>query len=174
MSKTINIIMLLGTASFLLACTSTTQVSKGSKSSSYKEDLSAHRKDAIPLSLVEGADKKDIKTESLDHIKPVHDITANLNNKLDSIAKINAQNKFIQGYTIQVYTGNSREAATQAKEKVYQILTDASPELSYVQPNYRVKVGKFPYRLEAQQTYAELRKEFPNAMVIPERIRIDK
>ena len=56
---------------------------------------------------------------------------------------------------------------------VYNILPDSRPETKYEQPIYRVRVGEFGDRLQAQNVYAELAEEFPGAIVIPSRIRLN-
>gem|GEM_PF-4059268 len=50
---------------------------------------------------------------------------------------------------------------------------ESRPETKYEQPIYKVRVGEFGDRLEAQATYAELLEEFPDAAVIPSRIKIN-
>ena len=93
---------------------------------------------------------------------------------LDSISDRNQEIRHIQGYTVQVYNGTSREAAQWSENRIYQIMDDAEPKIRYVQPNFKVKVGQFTDRLEAQKVYAKLKKEFPNAIIIPERIKISE
>ena len=60
-----------------------------------------------------------------------------------------------------------------ARGKTVAMELDLEPELVYNQPNYKVKVGKFLTRLEAQPLFTQLKKEFDNAIVAPERIYID-
>ncbi len=68
---------------------------------------------------------------------------------------------------------NLGEAANEAKSMVYKMLPDSFPQLTYQQPNFKVKVGKFYTRFDAQKTFTEIKREFPRAIVIPERIVID-
>lgn len=98
------------------------------------------------------------------------DITADLDRYVDTLASINAQNPYLQAYTVQVYTGNDREAAYAAKEKVYRVMPDAEPRVSYDQPNYKVKVGVYRERLQAEKVYLKLHRSIPATIVIPERI----
>jgi len=101
------------------------------------------------------------------------DITYRLDSLLDSVALNNQQIRYFQGYTIQVYTGNSREEANNAKALVYRILPSSRPAVSYDLPNYKVKVGKFNYRLEAQKDFAQIKREFPTAILVPQQFKID-
>ena len=102
-----------------------------------------------------------------------YDITTEMEAVADIIAQRNLQKKFIDGYTVQVYSGSNREIANRAHFDVQQLALDAESQLTYVQPNYKVKVGKFYSRLEANKVYTEVRKVFPDAMLLPEKIPVD-
>ena len=91
---------------------------------------------------------------------------------LDSIDRINQLRKFVDGYTIQVYAGQSREAANQAKKTMADEAADLRAELQYLAPKFRVKVGAYYTRLEAQKDLVRLRKMFPNAILVPEKMLI--
>ena len=71
-------------------------------------------------------------------------------------------------------SGTSSEEAKISKGKVYSILSDEKPVLKYEEPSFKVKVGKFYSRLEAQKTFAQLKRKFPNAIIIPERIQLSE
>ena len=102
----------------------------------------------------------------------VPDITFMLDSLLDSVALNNRKKEFIQGYTIQVYTGNSRVEANDVKAHVYRILPYSKPQVSYDLPNYKVKVGKFYHRLQAFKDYSTIKKKFPDAILVPQLFRI--
>ncbi|WP_277481445.1 SPOR domain-containing protein [Catalinimonas alkaloidigena] len=101
-------------------------------------------------------------------------INDSLNYFLDEVTDRNAENNSYQGYTVQVYTGNSREKANEAKNMVYGILPEASPTITFDPPNYKVKVGEFTDRLEAQPTYSSLKGNFPVVLIVPERFPINR
>ena len=136
----------------------------------YSEDLSVHR---LKFEEETNGDNPIENNTPMEEVTPSHDDTATLESKLKRIADTNKNETRVPGYTIQVYSGSSRDAASKAKAKVYQILPDARPVTRYDQPVYKVKVGQFADRLEAQGVYAKLRAVFPSALVIPERIRVD-
>src|SRR4051812_15582529 len=69
---------------------------------------------------------------------------------LDSINRFNASRKFIDGYTIQIYSGQNREEAMNTKKKMSTEIHDLNGELEYNQPKFRVRVGNYFSRLEAQ------------------------
>jgi hypothetical protein len=136
--------------------------------SGYSEDLSVHR----PRVDMEVAEEEET-VEVVRDVTPVNDQTAQIEAKLDQITEYSRTSNSAQGFTIQVYSGTSREQASQVKAQVYKILPESRPETKYEQPIYRVRVGEFVNRLEAQNTYALLASEFPQAIVIPTRIRLN-
>ena len=56
--------------------------------------------------------------------------------------------------------------------KLMELFVDLDAKVSYRQPNFRVKGGKFISRLEANRVYNEVKKDFPRALLIPERLLI--
>lgn len=101
-----------------------------------------------------------------------NDQTAQVDSLLEILTAQNQSLQYVQGFTVQIYSGNSRETASRARIDVFKVLMGFEPEVKYVQPNFKVNVGKFVDRLEAQWVYAQLKPEFPQAIIIPERIRI--
>ena len=80
--------------------------------------------------------------------------------------------RYAQGYRIQIYSGNNRDEANKARDRSYALFPDITPHIVYNQPTFRVKVGDFVDRLEAQSVYAGLITDFPNAMVVQDKIEI--
>ncbi|WP_421763298.1 SPOR domain-containing protein [Ekhidna sp.] len=157
--RTYRLVILL----FLAACKATTPTS----TSKYSEDLSIHRK---ALSV----DKKDSVNVSQELVsEPYTPLTGHISMELDSIAKIayleNKAGKYVDGHIIQVYSGNSRDEANEARSKMYEFFPELEPKISYHQPNFRVKAGRFTNRLKANRVYEQVKEEFPKALLIPER-----
>lgn len=103
-----------------------------------------------------------------------YDINDTLDNFLEKVSERNAESNTYQGFTVQVYTGSSREKANEAKNMVYNLLPDANPTISFDPPSYKVKVGEFTDRLEAQPTYTTLKGNFPVVLIVPERFTVTK
>ena len=150
---------------------SPSSVPSSSNGERYSEDLSALRpKYEVPedtvtsVSVLEETDYSGIEIEN--------DISEELNTILDSIDVLNSNVRYIDGYTVQVYYGSNSSEASLVKGKVKRLLPQSSPQLRYDEPNFRVKVGKFYSRLEAQETYTQLKSSFSSALIIPERIYI--
>jgi hypothetical protein len=142
----------------------------------YEEDLSLHRRAHLASTEAEPVESTPAPgaTQPEETISITNDITDELDELVASVAEENKNIKSIPGFTVQVYSGNSREIANQAKRKVYHVLPDAQPELKYQPPNYKIQVGQFTERLEAQKIFSMLKKEFPGALIIPDRIQINQ
>lgn len=160
-------------ASMSCASSGGTSSSGGSsRSGDHYEDLSRYR----PEYTVESEEKIIETTAEEEEVsftgEPEYDITDEVNALLDSINVLKKAINYVDGYTVQVYTGINREQANEARATVYNTLPDSKPAILYDQPNFKVKVGKFYTRREAQKTFADLKRVFPAAIIIPERIPI--
>jgi hypothetical protein len=141
---------------------------RGAGAVKFEDDLSAYR----PQYEVEKPVSSAAETPTAANVRPVNDVTQKLNTVLDTIAVRNKNVRYAQGYRVQVYSGNNREEAGRARDRSYTLFPDLTPYMVYTQPTFRVKVGDFIDRLEAQRVYAGLLADFPNAMVVQDRIEI--
>lgn len=141
----------------------------GAKNKEYTEDLTAYR--AMPLiSETEAADSTIISVEADSTSLAINE---RLNIVLDTAAAYARSTiKYIDGFTIQVYAGNDRALASDFKMDIIRNFPDEEPKMVFEQPNYKVRIGQYYTRLEAQQSFAEVKLVFPRAILIPTRIRI--
>lgn len=97
-------------------------------------------------------------------------------NELDSVLNIikyeNKKNDYIEGFTIQLYLGDNRVLAEETEIKLNKLDSLTKKITIFTQPNYRVKVGKYYNRFNANRDYNKFKKTFPNAIIIPEKIKI--
>ena len=155
------------------ACTTTTRTASTEKSSAYSEDLSVWRTAFL--------DSDDTSEPIDNYVEQPVNLTAGVGTKindklhfvLDSINVLNKQNKFLEGFSIQVYSGLSRDDAMNVKAELFKKLPEVSSDLMYSQPSFRVKVGKYYSKLEAQKDFMVIKRHFPNAILVPERIYFD-
>lgn len=103
---------------------------------------------------------------------PVSDNTKPLDEKLALISEKNKTIKYTQGYRILLYSGNEKDIAERARATVLEVYPDSRPEVKYIQPNFKVKVGEFYDRIEAQLMLIRLKEFFPSALVVQEKINI--
>jgi hypothetical protein len=78
----------------------------------------------------------------------------------------------VDGYTIQIYSGQNREEAMDSKKKISIDLPDMTANLQYQQPKFRVTVGRYYTKLEANEDLVRLRTSFAAAILVPEKIQI--
>jgi hypothetical protein len=142
---------------------------KSNSDKKYHEDLSLVRpKFAIPTDSNPKTGTGEPKTPVL----PTRNVNAQVDYVLDSIDRLNSLRKFIDGYTIQIYSGQNREDANTAKKTLADENTGFTADLQYIQPKFRVRVGNYFSKLEAQKDLMRLKSIFPNAILIPEKIPI--
>jgi SPOR domain len=171
MSGKIAILLLSLVAVFAGSC-ATVKTGSGKTSSNkgnFSEDLSSYRPEPATVS-----------TEELDTlsvgmlIDSVHiDMTTKLNTVLDTAAAYARSTiNYIDGFTIQVYGGDDRSLAKDYRFKLIRNFPETNPRTVFEQPNYKVRVGQYYTRLEAQHLYTEVKQVFRHAIIIPARIYI--
>jgi hypothetical protein len=85
----------------------------------------------------------------------------------------NPDNKAIPGYRIQIFFDsglNSSDRARQARDEFLLRYPDIQAYVSWKAPNYRVRIGDFRTRLEAEKTLQLILIDYPNAWVIKDEI----
>lgn len=99
--------------------------------------------------------------------------------RIDSLVELNiAYNKsfpFISGYRIQVFMGLGNDALDNAgkiKQEFEINFPDVKAYITFREPYYRVRVGDYRNRLEANQLLEAIRKIYPDAWIIQENITL--
>lgn len=85
----------------------------------------------------------------------------------------NPDNKAIPGYRIQIFFDsglNSSDRAKQARDEFQLIYPEVPAYVNWKAPNYRVRIGDFKTRLEAEKTLQQILIDYPNAWVIKDEI----
>jgi hypothetical protein len=105
-------------------------------------------------------------------------VTVQTDASLDSLVERNIeQNKSangIQGYRVQIFFGSDRKGATDAKAKFHQMMPDEEAYLIYQQPYFKVRIGDYRTKLEAEAVYRKLLPEFEKVFIIPDKINLPK
>jgi hypothetical protein len=106
------------------------------------------------------------------HAVPTHQINVKVDAILDSIDRLNRTKRFIDGFTMQVYSGQRRDDAMNAKQKIITESPDLTANLQYIQPTFRVTIGHYLTKLEAEKDLVRVRRFFPSAILVPDKISI--
>lgn len=77
-----------------------------------------------------------------------------------------------RGFRVQIYMGSSRSDAYAEQARFQRLFSNIDTYVTYEAPNYRVKVGDFRSRSEAEQLMRGLREQFSNVFVHTEEIFI--
>lgn len=164
---------LLSVVLVFTSCASQVASTSSTGSGGHREDLSKLRPAIVPDT------SKAPQQSTGGNVQPARTVPARfavnqqLDGVLDSIARYNLENGFVDGFTIQVYSGLKQQEAFNIRNQLNNSVAGVTAEVQYVEPNYRVRAGKYFDRLQAQKDYQAIRKSFPNAIVIPEKIAIE-
>jgi hypothetical protein len=82
--------------------------------------------------------------------------------------------RMVPGFRIQVISTTDRNKAIEAKTKIYKVFPELKPYFLYQSPYYRLKVGNFLTREEAQEYINTLSREFPGGGVFIVRDTIER
>ncbi len=155
------------------SCKPTGQVSSLGTQDAYYEDLSALRPPvAAPENEPQNNKPADPPRNPQKYVEPVYAVNQQVDAVLDSIDRFHLQLGYIDGYTIQIYAGTKRDEALHVKKTMFEWLPLFNTEIQYSQPTFRVKTGKYFSLLEAQKDFELIRKYFPSAILVPDKIPV--
>ncbi|MFD1628809.1 SPOR domain-containing protein [Pseudopedobacter beijingensis] len=80
----------------------------------------------------------------------------------------------INGFRVQIFFGPDRREVYDQQAKFKSLYPEYNTYISYTQPNYRLKVGDFRTRIEAQQLVNDLKPIFPTLFIFNEKINPTK
>lgn len=78
-----------------------------------------------------------------------------------------------RGYRVQIYAGNDRAAATRIKIDFMRRFPGVRTYMTYVAPQFRVKVGDFQSRGDAQRLYSQVSGLYQPTMIVPDLIVVN-
>ncbi len=93
--------------------------------------------------------------------------------KIDKIIaskkQYNKNLKTIKGYKIQLFYGNEKNSY-KIKDEFKAISPEIDTKIIFSSPQWKVQIGNFRTRLEADRQLVEIKKEYPSAIVIASEI----
>ncbi|MEL6303401.1 MAG: SPOR domain-containing protein [Bacteroidota bacterium] len=100
-------------------------------------------------------------------------ITIEQDPKIDQLLSLYSQvNSNMGHYQIQVGFG-SYQKAQNLKTRVESDFPGWYSKIEFESPTYRVRLGKFKTKLEAERKYLEVRKKYPEAMLLKPEKKIE-
>jgi len=105
-------------------------------------------------------------TDSITKPSPTINMEEGIDQLLQKNQEINILKNGIEGYCIQIYTGTSREESINIKYKFKKTFPEITT-ISYIRenPNWKVKVGKFRTKMEAQKLHSIVKSQFPASFI---------
>ena len=76
------------------------------------------------------------------------------------------------GYRVQIYFGGVRQKAAEVKQDFSSKHSDVLSYLTYSAPNFKVRVGDFSTRLEAQGFLKSIEGQYPTSFIVQDEVRL--
>ncbi|SIQ56122.1 sporulation protein [Pontibacter lucknowensis] len=107
-------------------------------------------------------------------VEPTNHANAKVAVLMDSVASVNKNIRYAQGYRILAYNGSERQTVMDLRKAIIARVPEEKDYLTYQQPNFRLKIGDYFTRMEAQQVLNQISDLIPNAHIVQEQINIPK
>lgn len=127
------------------------------------------------------ADSKDTVKEiqtTLDYNQPDGNLTVNKDKRIEDLEKFVRSGEetldgvLIDGYRVLIYFDQNKQKAEQQKAHFMSLYKGVTAYVDYLAPNYRVRVGNYRTRLEAEKLKQEVLQVFPTAIVVEDKIQL--
>lgn len=141
--------------------------------SDYQEDLSLVRPKYEPRPEEKAEEAVPQEQTNVQKSEPPH-INKEVDAIIDRIATQNKSKTVERGYRIQVFAGNDRTEYEQARSYVLQYFPSLETYVTYSQPTYRLKVGDFLNRADAENYLNSLQSRFVAAKIIYDNVNYKK
>ena len=92
--------------------------------------------------------------------------------RIDKLNKTYQSTYKLKGFRVQIYSGNKRQPANQARSTFLRVHPKTKAHLNYEQPYYKVRVGDFRTKIEALKYKHGITDEFPNCFIVRDEIDI--
>tara|TARA_R110002073_G_scaffold40547_5_gene115245 strand:+ start:397832 stop:398230 length:399 start_codon:yes stop_codon:yes gene_type:complete len=83
----------------------------------------------------------------------------------------NKQLEYIDGFKIQLFYG-SEKSAMDVREKFSTVFPDVKSELKFQSPDWKVWVGSYKSKIEADRALEEIKEGFPSAIIRAAKVKI--
>lgn len=102
---------------------------------------------------------------------------ARLEALIEKEIRINEKNQKIKGYRIQIFSGSgtdSRNLALATQADFLQKFEGLPSYLVFQAPNFKIRVGDFRTKIEAEQALADIKQYFGNGFIVKDEIKLPK
>lgn len=109
---------------------------------------------------------------AVNNINPTTAPTVSVVPEKKTIDRSKAKRVRTKGFRVQIFSGPSRSEAVNVQNTFLRQYSDIGAYLNYEEPNYRVKVGDFRTRAQANEFMRKMRGQYSNVFVFVEDIWI--
>ena len=113
---------------------------------------------------IEAAEKAELKAKTIPLYKPI--VSA------DGKKQVTGSIYTVKGYRIVIYNGVDKNAALAAKNNFSRAFPGTRSYLSYNVPSYKIKIGDFDDKNDANKFMRRLIAAFPAAFIVPDLVTI--
>lgn len=99
-------------------------------------------------------------------------VTVDQDKEIDKLLEYKKDLRTVNAYIIQIFSNSSAAARSEAqstRSKATALYPDWSNSIEYEQPNYKIWVGNFRTRLEADRALIEVKKTYAHAFILSPR-----
>jgi len=93
------------------------------------------------------------------------EVSIDAHKDIDKLLEYKKDIKTIDLYKIRIYSGD-RSGAENTKSQASSLYTDWPVLMEYETPNYKIYVGNFLSRLEADRALLTVKKNYPSALIL--------
>ncbi len=102
---------------------------------------------------------------------------ARIDSLLEHHVDANRRKNGVGGYRLEIFFSsgsNAREEALSKKTRFLKLYPEITAYMSYQSPNFKVRVGDCRTKSDALRLKEEIRRDYPNAFIVPETIQFPK
>jgi hypothetical protein len=97
-----------------------------------------------------------------------------LDSLIEKVKETNSIHKTIKGYRIQLFSGTERNNANDVKTRFLKLYPEFNAYLLYNQPYYKIRIGDFRTRLDAEVAYNKIKSVFDECIIVSDNIALPK
>ncbi len=97
-----------------------------------------------------------------------------LDSLIEKVKETNSIHKTIKGYRIQLFSGTERNNANEVKTRFLKLYPEFNAYLLYNQPYYKIRVGDFRTRLDAEVACQKIKNVFDECIIVSDNIALPK
>jgi hypothetical protein len=119
-----------------------------------------------------------VKIDSLNYTEKEGSVEIIGDDRLDILDKFvrsgeeSIEGVLVDGYRILIYFDQDKSKSEQQKSYFMNMYSEHTAYIDYLAPNYRVRVGNFRTKLEAEHLKQEILSVFPTAIVVSDKISL--